>query len=184
MKVKSSTVMIIVMVALLVSLLFFIRRAVLYKEISVDSISTLTEGESCLQCHQNTKGFSNYHNPEEIGCTSCHLGNGISLIKDEAHRNMVLVPGNLSDAKETCGKCHASELQKIENSLMTTNSGIIAVHKFVFGESDSLNHHYHIKNLQHSAADKHLRDLCANCHLGAEKSRIWRDHSIESWRGL
>ena len=86
MKVKSSTVMIIVMVALLVSLLFFIRRAVLYKEISVDSISTLTEGESCLQCHQNTKGFSNYHNPEEIGCTSCHLGNGISLIKDEAHR--------------------------------------------------------------------------------------------------
>ena len=82
---------------------------------------------------------------------------------------MVLVPGNLSDAKETCGTCHASELYKIENSLMTTNSGIVAVDKFVFGEADSLNSHYHIKDIQYSASDKHLRDLCANCHLGAEK---------------
>ncbi|ULC58481.1 hypothetical protein MBM09_11175 [Flaviramulus sp. BrNp1-15] len=130
----------------------------------------VTIKESCLQCHQNTKGYSNYHNPELIGCASCHLGNTKSLNKEEAHKGMVLIPGNLSDAKETCGKCHASELHKIENSLMTTNSGIVAVDKFIFGEADSLNYHYHIKDIQYSASDKHLRDLCANCHLGAEKT--------------
>ena len=132
--------------------------------------SQVVEKESCIQCHQNTKGYSKYHNPEFIGCASCHLGNIASNDKNEAHKGMVLIPGNLSDAKETCGKCHPNELRKIENSLMTTNSGIVAVDKFVFGEADSLDYHYHIKDLKYSASDKHLRDLCANCHLGAEKT--------------
>ncbi|MBL7471557.1 hypothetical protein [Robertkochia sediminum] len=125
--------------------------------------------ESCLHCHQNTTGYSNYHNPEVIGCSSCHLGNTTTLDKSEAHAGMILIPGNLADAKETCGKCHADELDKVNSSLMTSNSGIIAVDKFAFGEADSPNHHFHIKDLAHSASDKHIRDLCANCHLGAEK---------------
>ncbi|MFD2517483.1 hypothetical protein [Salinimicrobium flavum] len=122
-----------------------------------------------MQCHQNTKGYSNYHNPELIGCSSCHLGDISSLDKTEAHQGMVLIPGNLSDAKETCGKCHSEELKKVTNSLMTTNSGLVAVDKFIFGEADSPDYHYHIKDIENSAADKHIRDLCANCHLGAEK---------------
>lgn len=130
----------------------------------------IVEKESCIQCHQNTKGYSKYHNPEIIGCKSCHLGNIASTDKNEAHKGMVLVPGNLSDAAETCGKCHPNELRKIEKSLMTTNSGIVAVDKFVFGEADGLDYHYHIKDIDYSASDKHLRDLCANCHLGAEKT--------------
>ena len=71
----------------------------------------IVEKESCLQCHQNTKGYSKYHNPEFIGCASCHLGNIASNDKDESHKGMVLIPGNLSDAKETCGKCHPNELR-------------------------------------------------------------------------
>ena len=128
--------------------------------------------ESCLQCHVNTKGYSKYHNPELIGCTSCHLGDATSLEKDGSHKGMVLIPGNLSDATETCGKCHPNEFKKIVNSLMTTNSGLVAVDKFVFGEADSPDYHYHIKEIQNSASDKHLRDLCANCHLGAEKTEF------------
>ncbi len=125
--------------------------------------------ESCLQCHQDTKGYSSYHNPELIGCASCHLGNTTSLDKEESHKGMVLIPGNLVDASTTCGKCHPNELYKIENSLMTTNSGLVAVDKYIFGEADSPDSHYHIKDIQNSPADKHIRDLCANCHLGAEK---------------
>jgi len=83
---------------------------------------------------------------------------------------MVLIPGNLSDAKETCGKCHQEELNKLNSSLMTTNSGLVAVDKFIFGEADSPNDQYHIKDIKNSLADKHIRDLCANCHLGAEKT--------------
>ena len=66
------------------------------------------EQESCLQCHQNTKGYSKHHNPERIGCASCHLGNTNTTNKEESHKGMVLIPGNLSDAKQTCGKCHPS----------------------------------------------------------------------------
>lgn len=133
--------------------------------------SEVAQSESCFACHSNMKGFSNYHNPELIGCASCHLGNTDSFDKNEAHNGMVLIPGNLSDAKETCGTCHPNELNKINKSLMTTNSGIVAVDKFVFGEADSPNYHYHIKDIKNSPSEKHLRDLCANCHLGAEKTQ-------------
>ena len=97
--------------------------------------------ESCLHCHANTKGYSKYHNPETIGCASCHLGNTETINKEDSHQGMILIPGNLSDAKETCGKCHPNELHKIENSLMTTNSGLVAVDKYIFGEADSPNYH-------------------------------------------
>ncbi|PQV50381.1 hypothetical protein CLV33_102242 [Jejuia pallidilutea] len=171
---KTFPVWIIIVAVLLFALLFLIRNKTFFEApvyINTEhSAIKLVASESCLQCHNNTKGYSEYHNPEFIGCTSCHLGNTASNNKEEAHAGMILIPGNLSDAKDTCGKCHPNELHKIENSLMTTNSGIVAVDKFVFGEADSLNYHYHIKDIQYSAADKHLRDLCANCHLGAKKS--------------
>ena len=111
------------------------------------NIESVTK-ETCLQCHQNTKGYSAYHNPELIGCASCHLGNTTSMDKEESHKGMVLIPGNLSDASKTCGKCHPNELNKIENSLMTTNSGIVAIDKYIFGEADSPNYQYHIQQIQ------------------------------------
>ena len=163
------------MLIVVAALFFWIKNDASFYTNKTDSEYVSVEvpaDESCLQCHANTKGYSEYHNPEMIGCTSCHLGDATTLDKDDSHRNMVLIPGNLSDATETCGKCHPNELKKIETSLMTTNSGLIAVDKFVFGEADSPDYHYHIKDIQFSASDKHLRDLCANCHLGAEKSEF------------
>jgi len=131
-----------------------------------------TKKETCFNCHIQTTGFSDYHNPNIIGCTSCHLGDPLATAKEESHKEMVRIPGNLSNADKTCGTCHASELHKIKHSLMTTNSGLVAVDKFVFGEADSPDYHYHIKDIKYTAADKHLRDLCANCHLGAEKKKF------------
>ena len=128
------------------------------------------KSESCLVCHDQLKGYSEYHNPENIGCAVCHLGQPLAFDKDSAHASMVLIPGNLADAAQTCGTCHPNELHKVETSLMTTNSGLVAVDKFVFDEAQSPDGHHDIRNLGHSAADQHLRNLCANCHLGAEKS--------------
>ncbi|WKK65005.1 hypothetical protein [Lutimonas zeaxanthinifaciens] len=128
--------------------------------------------ESCVDCHINVQGFSKYHDPKLIGCVVCHLGNGKETDKTKAHKEMVLIPGNLSNAEQTCGTCHPDELFKISHSLMTTNSGIVAVDKYVFGETDSPDLHYDIRNLGHNAADEHLRNLCANCHLGAEKTEL------------
>jgi len=178
--ITKSTKIIFLLAAVLILILFFLFKSKIgsdYFDSNWDSktnyVSIENEGqESCLQCHLNTKGYSKHHNPERIGCTSCHLGNPNSTNKEESHKGMVLIPGNLSDAKQTCGKCHPSELIKIENSLMTTNSGLVAVDKYIFGEADSPDYQYHIKNIKNSAADKHLRDLCANCHLGAEKEEF------------
>ncbi|MEL0456706.1 hypothetical protein WJN01_10735 [Flavobacteriaceae bacterium SZ-1-7] len=159
---------------LLFAILFVLRHKDFFKSKTIyedgRSFNEISNAESCFACHKLTKGFSDYHNPKIIGCASCHLGNTGSLNKDEAHKGMVLIPGNLSDAEDTCGKCHPLELEKINKSLMTTNSGIVAVDKFVFGESDTPNHEYHIRDINYSPSEKHIRDLCANCHLGAEKT--------------
>ena len=141
------------------------------KQGEADSYAEL-EGkkESCLACHDQLKGYSEYHNPQNIGCAVCHLGQPGEFDKEAAHASMVLIPGNLADAAQTCGTCHPNELKKVETSLMTTNSGLVAVDKFVFDEAHTPDGHYDIRNIGHSAADQHLRNLCANCHLGAEKS--------------
>jgi len=171
---KKENLLVYILSLIIVSFVIFKLAYTNSPEKSVDeNYSSISDTkESCQNCHQQNTGFSDYHNPELIGCISCHLGNPDTMNKDESHEGMVLIPGNLSDADKTCGKCHINELDKIKHSLMTTNSGIVAVDKFIFGEADSPDHQYHIKDLKSTAADKHLRDLCANCHLGAEKSEF------------
>jgi hypothetical protein len=128
--------------------------------------------ETCLGCHKNYTGFVTAHNPGTIGCSSCHLGNPFEKEEKVAHKGMVLVPGNLSNARLTCGTsgCHSEIPGRVENSLMTTMSGVITVNRFAFGESHNLSFHAHVKDLREDKpADVHLRNLCASCHLGAEK---------------
>jgi hypothetical protein len=146
-------------------LIFILLKLNIFDVNSVEkeNYSTINiERETCQNCHIQNTGFSEYHNPELIGCVSCHLGNPKAETKEESHKNMVLIPGNLSNADATCGICHKNELLKIKHSLMTSNSGLVAVDKFVFGEANTPDDHYHIKDIKYTAADKHLRDLCAN----------------------
>ncbi len=139
--------------------------------------------ESCMNCHTDNTGFSSYHNPKNIGCVSCHLGDPKATDKEVSHKNMVLIPGNLADAAKTCGKCHSDELHKVNHSLMTTNSGLVAVDKFIFGEEDSPDYHYDITKIGYTGAEKHLRDLCVNCHLGAEKSEFGKINQLSRGGG-
>ena len=55
---------------------------------------------------------------------------------------------------------------------MTTNSGIISVDRYIFGELDSAEVLTHINELGFSAADVHVRNLCSHCHLGNEKKEM------------
>lgn len=128
--------------------------------------------EGCLVCHSNHTGLGGAHRPEAIGCASCHLGNTTTLDLDRAHAAMVRVPGNLADAPHTCGTagCHADILPRVERSIMATFSGVIDVNRRIFGEAvDPAAPPPHVRDLQHSAADSHLRQLCVSCHLGQEK---------------
>lgn len=105
-----------------------------------------------------------------IGCTSCHLGNSQAKEKGEAHEGMVLIPGNVSSMDQTCGVCHSEAVRTIRASMMTTNSGIVSVDKYIFGERPSPDIPAHMAFLGHSGADEHLRNLCSHCHLGNEKT--------------
>lgn len=133
----------------------------------------LGQKESCMDCHDDYTGFVTYHEPKAIGCTPCHGGDPYAHKENKAHKGMTLVPGNLSSINKTCGttNCHSSIAQRVNNSLMTSMSGVISVNKFMFGESESLDVHEHVKDLGlDHAADVHLRHLCASCHLGNEKT--------------
>jgi len=129
--------------------------------------------EGCVSCHSGMIGFSDAHKPEYIGCFSCHGGDPFTLDKVKAHDKMFVVPGNLSNASETCGNegCHPGIVDRVSNSLMSTLSGIVSVDKWVFGETDNLNITAHIKDIGYNASGQHLRNLCAGCHLGNEKTK-------------
>ena len=131
----------------------------------------LGEREGCQYCHSNMKGFSPSHDPEAIGCASCHLGNPYTIDRSLAHSDMIRIPGNLETANRSCGEanCHPGISERVEESLMNTMSGVVSVNKFVFEESSTLDQLYNIKSIGNSAADTHLRNLCASCHLGKEK---------------
>ncbi len=126
----------------------------------------------CVDCHDEISGFTESHSPEKVGCNSCHLGNANTTNKDFAHRGMILIPGNLSDASKTCGVvgCHPGIPERINNSIMNTMSGVISVNRFAFDELEKPEGHFNVKDLSQSNADNHNRNLCASCHLGNIKT--------------
>ena len=128
--------------------------------------------ENCLTCHARMTGFARAHDPQKIGCVSCHSGNGAAREKNEAHRGLVRIPGNLATAMLTCGQagCHPAISANIQTSLMASGRGIVSVDRFVFGEADSPDGEGHLSALGDSPADRHLRNLCASCHLNLPKT--------------
>ena len=128
--------------------------------------------ETCLNCHADYIGFAPAHDPQVIGCTPCHGGDPRAEKEAASHQGMLLVPGNLSDVHQTCGaaNCHADLAHRVDNSLMASMAGVVTVNRFVFGESGTLSAWAHVQQLgKDHAADVHLRQLCASCHLGNEK---------------
>ena len=131
----------------------------------------LDRREGCLPCHADERGFAPSHAPEAVGCASCHLGHPWSGNEDLAHSGMVLVPGNLSFARATCGttRCHGDVVERVDRSLMATGAGLVGVNRFVFGEAATPDGGGSLRSLGQSPADRHLQDLCAGCHLAVEK---------------
>ncbi|HDJ33194.1 MAG TPA: hypothetical protein ENF21_03740 [Bacteroidetes bacterium] len=139
----------------------------------LSSLENSARQESCIACHAGMSGFSPSHDPGATGCFICHRGDPFSLNKNRAHRNMILIPGNITDATLSCGtaECHPEIPSRVEMSLMNTASGMVSVNRFVFGESASPSVHSDIRDIRHSPADAHLRNLCAACHLSNEKTQ-------------
>lgn len=157
--------------------------------------TVLGRPEGCMACHAGMTGFSPAHQPQALGCASCHLGHGFTLDKRRAHAGMVLVPGNIADAGRTCGQsaCHAGVVPRVERSIMATFAGVISTNRKVFGDSEGIDPDAapslhsppsppHARDLGHGAADSHLRQLCVACHLGQAKT-VWGPITQESRGG-
>ncbi|HEY3370643.1 MAG TPA: hypothetical protein VGK10_07340, partial [Prolixibacteraceae bacterium] len=157
----------------------------LFNSDGADRMTITQKAEGCLVCHGSMKGMAESHSPTAIGCFACHKGDPYSTSKILAHRNMILVPGNFSNVRQTCGtqNCHPDMTDRMQKSLMTTQSGIIGVDHFVFGETTTLDDSFHVKNLGYTAADTHLRNLCAGCHLGMEKTNTGNAEWLERGGG-
>jgi hypothetical protein len=142
------------------------------KNFKKDLPTILGRKESCMGCHGTMAGLSPSHDPKSMGCASCHLGNPFTADKLQAHRGLILIPGNLDNAKLTCGgsSCHRDITDRVNTTLMSSLSGMVSVDRYVFGEQDSTSVLSNIRDIGHSSADRHLRDLCAGCHLGNPKN--------------
>ena len=130
--------------------------------------------ESCLACHNGTHGFTDSHEAEAIGCISCHGGNAFATDKKQSHRNMILIPGNLTDSRQSCGttQCHPEIAERVPTGLMATLSGMISVDRFVFNEQENPDFLTTVHELGNSPADQHLKNLCVRCHLGNPKTEL------------
>ena len=132
--------------------------------------------EGCLVCHKGVTGLGVSHRPEAVGCASCHGGDPLTLDTARAHAGMDLVPGNLANARLRCGQpeCHPAVIPRVKVSVMETMSGVVAVDRTAFGEPPGTagGRVPTVSGLGHSAADTHLRQLCASCHLGQVKSAL------------
>lgn len=127
----------------------------------------IAEGGECISCHTQVTGMGEVHSA--IGCATCHFGNSNATGLEEAHEGMVTIPGNASNMEKACGICHSEAVSNIQASMMSTNNGIVAVNKYIFGELETPDGFEHMSDIGFSAADEHLRNLCSRCHLGYEK---------------
>ncbi len=162
---KTKQLFLVVFLGILAFLFFYKRgfESSVYQPIAKNQ-------NSCISCHTEMQGFSPSHTPDKVSCNACHLGNASAAEKENAHKGMLLIPGNLSNASKTCAKCHVGIDLRIKKSMMNTMSGIISVDKYVFGENKNLDSLFNIHHLENNtAAENHLRNKCASCHIGNEK---------------
>jgi len=135
--------------------------------------------QNCIHCHTDRQqGFSTAHAAFARDCTRCHAGDATATVESAAHHGLIAFPGDLANAPQVCGGCHADKVDSVTHSLMHTGAGMIATTRQVFDESIDRPGHNDLAHLTHSPADSLLRKRCASCHLGQHKTA----HRLDSVR--
>ena len=94
-------------------------------------IELVNKEAGCLNCHRGIEEISQNH---RFSCTKCHSGNPRGKTTALAHKGLVSNPSDLNHAPKYCGKCHAEQIKKVKNSLMTTARGVIEITREAWGE--------------------------------------------------
>ena len=129
------------------------------------------DGGGCLQCHASQQnGFNQSHAFAADNCVICHAGNATATSEEAAHAGIISFPGDLSNATETCGRCHAERVASVRDNLMHTGHGMVEVTRNIVDDGSPADAVHNLQSLGHGVADSMLRKLCASCHLGQAKT--------------
>ena len=158
-------------------LLLIIALAVLYRSGQKNPFTAKEDlPDQCLACHSDVNDMSGSHANEALGCAVCHLGNPDAADEKNAHAGMVRNPSDLHWVKNTCGRsqCHPVLSHAVQNSIMTSNAGIVASTLYQWDEratpdDSSLSI---ITLPDTSLATSHLRKLCAGCHVNKRENDL------------
>lgn len=157
----------------------FIERVYRDSRFRVKDVFGKTEhldGGGCLYCHRGIERISSDH---KFRCTKCHEGNRRSRTLPAAHKNLVANPSDLDHAPKYCGKCHADQIEKVEQSSMATGKSVINVTRYAWGSQGVGEMSYSLRPKEGSEAflpsasegdpvDVFLRTKCMRCHLQSE----------------
>ncbi len=140
-----------------------------------------TKPDQCMSCHSSMSDMDHAHPKEIFGCAVCHGGNAWATDKESAHRGIVLNPARLEHAAIFCVKCHKDILKRVKKSMMNSQSGILNVLKYQWGESKELNSTTGIQDIRGdkniSLAQNHFRKLCAACHINQDE-KVFKNQKI------
>ncbi len=141
----------------------------------------ITKPDQCMSCHSGMSSIDHAHPKEIFGCASCHGGNKFATDKINAHKGIVLNPASLEHASIFCSKCHKDIINRVSKSMMQSQSGILNVLKYQWGESKDLNSTIGIDEIRGdsniSLAQNHFRKLCAACHINQDE-KIFQNQKI------
>lgn len=106
------------------------------------TVKTDSKPELCTTCHFGLEEISASHPVDAFGCVVCHGGDGMALDEEQAHRNLIPNPSDLSVAEEVCGQegCHGgyadpsrNHVEQVMRSIQATYAGGIALVRYTFG---------------------------------------------------
>jgi len=135
------------------------------------------EGGGCLYCHRGIERISKNH---KFRCTKCHEGNRRRRTLPAAHKNLVANPSDLDHASKYCGKCHADQIEQVEQSNMATGKSMIEVTRYAWGAQEEGESLYSLRPKEKEGelflpspsegepVDAFLRTKCLRCHLQGE----------------
>jgi Cytochrome c554 and c-prime len=174
----------------LISVLAFAAWKEIQRPKAVAITPTLTGMvEYCVTCHADIPEISPSHPLDAFGCVTCHGGDGLSLDKDLAHKDMRggANPSALEVVQASCGgdTCHngppeqqRDHIQRVTTSIQSTYAGAIAQMRYAFGAQPDLKARmgiYAIDGLaaftptqEKSPALQTFSKNCLNCHISAQ----------------
>ena len=135
------------------------------------------EGGGCLYCHRGIERISKNH---KFRCTKCHEGNRRRRTLPAAHKNLIANPSDLDHAPKYCGKCHADQIEQVEQSSMATGKSMIDITRYAWGAQEEGENLYSLRPREEDGesflpspsegepVDAFLRTKCMRCHLQSE----------------